>query len=138
HQRCFKLRPGCLLCLDAAHVAAGAASHDPWQVQQSFWDAREAMRAAIDAPFAGDEQAAEEMLDLALRRSVAGRMLADVPVGVFLSGGTDSATVAAMMQAESTRPVASFSIGFAGSHHDEAPLAREVAGHLGTEHTELY
>ncbi|MCG3017516.1 asparagine synthase C-terminal domain-containing protein, partial [Escherichia coli] len=66
------------------------------------------------------------------------RMVADVPVGVFLSGGTDSSVVAALMQSQSSTPIHSFSIGFQGSDHDEAPLAKALATHLGTAHTELY
>ncbi|MFS2046979.1 asparagine synthetase B family protein, partial [Stenotrophomonas geniculata] len=88
--------------------------------------------------FQGRIEEAEEQLDGLLRDAVALRMVADVPVGVFLSGGTDSSLVAALMQAQSGQPVHSFSIGFTGSGHDEAPLARELAAHLGCDHTELY
>ncbi|WP_305804534.1 asparagine synthase (glutamine-hydrolyzing) [Stenotrophomonas sp. YIM B06876] len=138
HERAFKLMPGRILRLDAASVAAGAAAHRPDQAQQPFWNARERMQAALVHPFSGDDAQAEEQLDRRLRQAVGLRMVADVPVGVFLSGGTDSSIVAAMMQAQSTQPIHSFSIGFAGSHHDEAPLAKEVATHLGSDHTELY
>jgi len=138
HRGAFKLMPGRILHLRAADIAAGAAAHRPEQAQRPFWDARQAMQAALADPFTGDAAAAGEQLDTLLRDAVALRMVADVPVGVFLSGGTDSSIVTAMMQAQSTRPVRSFSIGFSGSHHDEAPLAREVATHLHCEHTELY
>ncbi len=138
HERSFKLMPGRVLRLDAEAVAAGAAAHRPDQAQLPFWNAREAMQQALSAPFSGSEADAEEQLDGLLRDAVALRMVADVPVGVFLSGGTDSSIVASMMQAQSAQPIHSFSIGFEGSHHDEAPLAREVAGHLHTDHTELY
>ncbi|PPU05784.1 MULTISPECIES: asparagine synthase (glutamine-hydrolyzing) [Xanthomonas] len=138
HERTFKLMPGRVLRLDAQMVAAGAAAHRPDQAQQPFWNAREAMQRALAAPFTGSDAQAEEQLDAVLRDAVALRMVADVPVGVFLSGGTDSSIVTAMMQAQSAQPVHTFSIGFDGSHHDEAPLAREVATHLHTDHTELY
>ncbi|WP_182334600.1 asparagine synthase (glutamine-hydrolyzing) [Stenotrophomonas acidaminiphila] len=138
HERAFKLMPGRVLHLDAAAVAAGAAAHRPAQAQVAYWDARERMAACLAAPFAGSEAEAADALDGQLRQAVALRMVADVPVGVFLSGGTDSALVASLMQAQSAAPVHSFSIGFEDSDHDEAPLAREVAAHLGCDHTELY
>lgn len=138
HERAFKLMPGRVLHLDAAAVAAGAAAHRPAQAQVAYWDARERMVACLAAPFAGSEAEAADALDGQLRQAVALRMVADVPVGVFLSGGTDSALVASLMQAQSAAPVHSFSIGFEDSDHDEAPLASEVATHLGCDHTELY
>lgn len=138
HIHTFKLMPGALLRLDAAQIARGAAAHDPDRDQRRYWHARERMAAAIADPFRGDVLEAENQLDAHLRDAVALRMVADVPVGVFLSGGTDSSVVTALMQAQSSRPVRSFTIGFEGSHHDEAPLALEVAQHLGTQHTELY
>lgn len=138
HERCFKLLPGRVLRLDAQAVAAGAAAHRPDQMQQPFWNARERMQQALAAPFVGSDEEAEERLDAILRDAVALRMVADVPVGVFLSGGTDSSVVAALMQAQSPTPIHSFSIGFEGSHHDEAPLAKALATHLQCDHTELY
>ncbi|MNK20756.1 Asparagine synthetase [glutamine-hydrolyzing] 1 [compost metagenome] len=138
HEHCFKLMPGRVLRLDTAAVAAGAAAHRPDQQQVPFWNARERMQQALAQPFVGSDAQAEEQLDGVLRDAVALRMVADVPVGVFLSGGTDSSVVAALMQAQSAAPIHSFSIGFEGSHHDEAPLAKALARHLGTDHTELY
>jgi len=127
-----KLPAGALLRLDAG----GAASPDAASVRR-WWDARARQEAAIATGFDGDEAAALDALDALLRDAVALRMEADVPLGAFLSGGTDSSLVTALMQAQSARAVRSFSIGFDNAVHDESAHAAAVARHLRTDHTEL-
>lgn len=104
----------------------------------SYWSLRQAAEAGLADLLRLDEREAVSELDDLLRSAVGMRMVADVPVGVFLSGGVDSSTVVALMQAQSTRPVRSFSIGFEEEGYNEAQYAKAVAHHLGTDHTELY
>lgn len=100
-----------------------------------YWRARDAAVAGVRNDL--DDLAAANALEGQLRRAVAGQMVADVPLGAFLSGGVDSSAIVALMQAQSARPVRTFSIGFAESDYDEAVHAKGVAMHLGTDHTEF-
>ena len=104
---------------------------------RTYWSARAVAEAGLRDPLALDEGEAVEELDRLLRDAVKLRMLADVPLGAFLSGGIDSSTVVALMQAQSERPVKTFTIGFREEGFDEAEHARRVAAALGTDHSEL-
>ncbi len=104
---------------------------------QCYWDLGQVAEQGVVAA-GGDPESLTDQLDALLRDAVGRRMAADVPLGAFLSGGYDSTTVAALMQAQSERPVKTFSIGFHEEGYDEAQHAKTVAAHLGTDHTELY
>jgi asparagine synthase (glutamine-hydrolysing) len=123
-----QLPPGHMLCLDPGKAPRIAP----------FWSLAEVARRGRQEPFKGDEAEASTALETLLRDAVKRRMVADVPLGAFLSGGYDSSTVVALMQAQSSRPVKTFSIGFHEAGYNEAEHAKAVAKHLGTDHTELY
>jgi asparagine synthase (glutamine-hydrolysing) len=133
YQNIFKLAPGSILKLSAAQFEK---QETPEPVQ--YWSLWAAAERGLTHPFEGDAPAAVERLTQLLTESVARQMVADVPIGAFLSGGVDSSVIVALMQAQSRRPIKTFSIGFANAQYDEAPFARAVAKHLGTQHTELY
>ena len=126
-----KLPPASLVTF-AADVAAGTMPQP-----RAYWSAREEVVAA-QARRVTDEGEATDELQRLLSRAVKRQCLSDVPLGAFLSGGIDSSTVVALMQAQATQPVRTFSIGFREGAFDEANDAGRVAAHLGTAHTELY
>jgi asparagine synthase (glutamine-hydrolysing) len=104
----------------------------------AFWSVTSVAEEGQSAPFDGSEREAIDELESHLGRAVSGQMVADVPLGALLSGGLDSSSIVALMQARSTRPVRTFTIGFDQAGYDEARHAAAVARYLGTEHTELY
>jgi len=125
----FKLSPGTYLTL---------ASPDDSARPEIYWSAKHTAMTGLTNPFNGDEHEAIDELESLLKAAVRSQMLSDVPLGAFLSGGFDSSLIVALMQAQSTQPVKTFTIGFHEEIYNEAVYAEAVARHQGTEHTELY
>jgi asparagine synthase (glutamine-hydrolysing) len=125
-----KLLPGHFMTITDARA--------PLPASKPYWSADDVARAGIENPLQGTDAELIDEATALLKDAVKIHMVSDVPLGVFLSGGVDSSTVAALMQAQSDRPVKSFSIGFDSDGYDEAANAAAVAKHLGTDHTELY
>ena len=127
----FKLEPGCLLTLSSDQARQRVLP------RPERWFDHGALVLAAAADSIEDPAEAIHMLKDALERSVQRQIVADVPVGTFLSGGIDSSLITALAQRSSAAPVRSFTIGFTEADYDEAVFARKVAAHLGTDHTEL-
>lgn len=104
----------------------------------TYWSMMETAVSGQKNRFRGTASEAADELERLLREAIAGQMVADVPVGAFLSAGIDSSTVVSLMQAQSAGKVKTFTIGMWEEQFNEAPTAKEIAAHLGTEHTEVY
>ena len=127
YQGVHKLEPGTVLTL-------------PWGREpkiERYWDARAVAREGMRCPLGGSDAELIEQLETLLQDAVRRRMIADVPLGAFLSGGIDSSTVVALMQSANAGVVRTFTVGFEEADYDEASHAAAVARHLGTEHTAL-
>lgn len=125
----YKLEPGHLLTVSLSKT-------NP--VIRPWWDSLDTASCFTQKPFLGSADQAVDALEDLLCDSVSQQMVSDVPLGAFLSGGIDSSTVVALMQANSSMPVRTFSIGFYEQGYNEAEHAKAVAMHLGTNHTEMY
>lgn len=129
-----KLLPGTYLQLPLGNEIDALRPLSP----KAYWSLLEVAEQGIATPFVGSDADAIVALDSQLKQSISLQMMADVPLGAFLSGGVDSSTVVALMQAQSAQPIKTFTIGFAEDGFDEAIYGKTVAQHLGTDHAELY
>lgn len=161
YQNIFKMEPGCLLSIssninaalpltgnltDAVHmVKVPTAPLMPLRPptlkdgmhMQRWWSLAKVVEAGAKNLIKSEEEAIE-ILEQRLKDAVLMQSLADVPLGAFLSGGVDSSCVVALMQAQSFKPVKTFTVGFEEAGFDESPHARAVSEHLGTEHNEFF
>ena len=128
-----KLMPGHYLSIP---IDSGNNGETP--ATRPYWSFNDVVSTGLANPFEGSDVEAADALEAQLLASVGSQMISDVPLGAFLSGGVDSSAIVALMQAQSSRPVNTFTIGYSDKSFDEAVHAKAVARHLGTSHTELY
>ena len=133
YQDIYKLPPATLVSLSLADIASSQAPQP-----SEYWSITRVVEDGQTDPYKGTPEQAIDDLDKLLQSVVSQQMMADVPLGAFLSGGVDSSTVVALMQSQSARPIKTFTIGFEESRFNEAVFAKSVAQHLNTDHTELY
>ena len=142
HPGLYKLEPGTILTVDGTPPATPpedlvrpGGHHGSISIRR-YWDLNSEIEAGAQNQIE-DEGDAVAALGEVLSKTVRRQMISDVPLGAFLSGGLDSSAIVALMQAQSARPVQTFTIGFDEAAFDESPYAAAVARHLGTEHTKL-
>ncbi|VAX23747.1 Asparagine synthetase [glutamine-hydrolyzing] [hydrothermal vent metagenome] len=132
YKNIHKLKQGLLLTIKSPFTPGLLPEPEP------YWSARDVYNRGVSDEMEADEGEIESGLNDLLLDAVGMRMISDVPLGAFLSGGIDSSLVVALMQAQSRKPVKTFTIGFHEKEYNEARHAKKVARHLGTDHTELY
>lgn len=126
----YKLEPGTILTTEAP-------DYKKWKTE-TYWSIKEVAKYGQSHLFKGTKEEAADELERLLKESIKDQMVADVPVGAFLSAGIDSSTIVSLMQSLNSNKVRSFTIGMEEEGFNEAEIAKEIAKHLGTEHTELY
>jgi len=133
----YKLIPGAFIQFSVTDKSLFSPDKNlPESIQ--YWSARDVVERCVKEMSSASDSEATEELDKLLRKVVKERMISDVPLGAFLSGGVDSSVVASIMQQESEKPIKTFSIGFYEDGYNEAHHAKKIANHLGTDHTEMY
>jgi asparagine synthase (glutamine-hydrolysing) len=132
YKNIWKLMPGRILRVNRTALETRRPS------LSCYWEAADIIQKGQKDPFQGTFEEAREELNSLLNDAVQYRLISDVPLGAFLSGGIDSSTVVSLMQSRSNALVRTFSIGFDQAAYNEAPFAKVIADHLGTDHTELY
>ncbi len=132
YEKIYKLEPGCI-----AKIKLPFNKLSDIEIE-IYWSMKEAACRGQNNLFQGSATEAADELERLLKDSIAEQMVADVPVGAFLSAGIDSSTVVALMQSLNKGKVKSFTIGMEDKEYNEATYAKEIAEHLGTQHTELY
>jgi len=124
-----KLEPGHMLKVSLADGASPP---------EAYWSAIDVVARCTGSPSDAEPDELVDGLEKLLLSAVGGQLMSDVPLGAFLSGGVDSSTIVALMQKLSSKPIKTFTIGMGEGGYNEAPYAKAVAEHLGTDHTELY
>ena len=129
YQGISKLEAGCLITISLAQPEAKITR---------YWSLAHTAESGVRTPFPGTPMQAVDALETLLKDAIKQQMVADVPLGAFLSGGVDSSAVVALMQAQSAKRIKTFTVGFHEAGYNEALFAKSVAAHLGTDHHELY